>query len=414
VTNENTRKRLQVTKEDLAASFRQVGIVPGDTVYVASSLLSLGLMKDPIESTLWALREAVGPGGTLVMPAFNFAFCKGEPFDREQTPSTVGMLTEAFRKLPGTLRTWSPPYHTLTANGPRAEEISNIQSLTSFGGDSVFQYLHDIGAKHLLIGCDYQEGVAAFHWIEELVGVPYRFWKKFEGDVILNGVKQNRVFFMYARREDIPTNMDANFVGKGFEQAGHVRNIVVGMCRLRAFDFRDFKTFVEPRLAADPVCLLVPEDRTIKPQPKTPIKRIDHIAIVSRYGKRIRKLFSNLPLTMTYEGIVNQIGVNCQYYDGLNVTLEFVDPVREGSRVENHYQKNPTTPLHHIAFEVDNMAEALQYFKDKGYEPLDGEFYNGLKPYQRVIFMSPVQTGGLLVELVTNDGQEYQAYGGKK
>ena len=37
---------------------------------------------------------------------------------------------------------------------------------------------------------------------------------------------------------------------------------------------------------------------------------------------------------MAYEGLVQEIGVNCQYYDGLNVTIEFVDPVREGSRVD--------------------------------------------------------------------------------
>ena len=117
---------------------------------------------------------------------------------------------------------------------------------------------------------------------------------------------------------------------------------------------------------------------------------------------------------MAYEGLVQEIGVNCQYYDGLNVTIEFVDPVREGSRVDKHLQRNPTSPLHHIAFEVDNIAEALQFFKDRGYEPLDGQFYHGPKPYQRVIFLSPVQTGGLLVELVTNDGKEYQAYGGMK
>lgn len=412
--SEKTRKLLQVTREDLLAGFRQVGIQRGDTVYAASSLIALGLMDNPVESTLWALREAVGPEGTLVMPTFNFSFCKGEVFDREQTPSAVGMLTEAFRKLPETLRTWSPPYHTLAAAGPRAAEICSIESLTSFGRDSVFQYLHDVGAKQLLIGCDYQDGVAHFHWLEELIGVPYRFWKKFEGQVRLNGVQSHRVFFMYARRQDIPTHMDANLLGNEFEQAGYVQKTDVGLCRLRAFDLRDFKLQLEPRLAAEPEALLVTEDRTPQAPVKSPVKRIDHIAIVSRYANRIRGFLSQLPYRMAYEGVVAEIGVNCQYYDGLNVTLEFVDPVREGSRVDNHLKRNPTSPLHHIAFEVDDMDEALKYFKDRGYEPLDGQFYNGPKPYQRVIFISPVQTGGLLVELVVNDGQDFQAYGGRK
>ena len=414
MTNEKTRKLLQVTREDLLAGLRQVGIQGGNTVYVSSSLIALGLMDDPVASALWALREAVGPQGTLVMPTFNFSFCKGEAFDRDLTPSTVGMLTEAFRKQPGTLRTWSPPYHTVAAAGPRATEISSIESLTSFGHDSVFQYLHDIDAKVLLIGCDYQEGVAHFHWLEELVGVPYRFWKKFEGEIRMNGVQHHRVFFMYARRLDIPNRMNVNPLGQEFEQAGYVLKTTVGLCRLRAFDIKDFKLYIEPRLRAEPVSLLVPEDRNLRTPMKSPVIRIDHIAIVSRYAKKIRSFLSNLPYLLAYEGVVSEIGVNCQYYDGLNVTIEFVDPVREGSRIDKHLQRNPNSPLHHIAFEVDNFPEALQFFKDRGYEPLDGQFYHGPKPYQRVVFLSPVQTGGLLVELVTNDGQEYQAYGGRK
>lgn len=414
MTSESLKKLLSVTKEDLLAGLRAVGLQRGDTVYVASSLVGLGRMADPVGDTLWALRQAVGEEGTLVMPAFNFSFCEGQPFDREQTPSNVGMLTEAFRKLPGTLRTWSPPYHTVTAAGPRAEEISRIEALTSFGTDSVFQYLHDIGAKHLLIGVGYQDGVAHFHWLEERVGVPYRFWKKFEGDVILNGERRHRVFFMYARRQDIPTRLDADPLGLEFERAGHVRVAEVGLCRLRAFDLRDFRAVLEPRLAADPQALLVPEDRRPADKPASPVRRVDHIAVVSRYAGKIRDFLGALPYVMNYEGVVPEIGVNCQYYDGLNVTIEFVDPVREGSRVDRHLLRNPTAPLHHIAFEVDSLEEGVQYFRERGYEPLDGEIYHGPKPYQRVIFLSPIRTGGLLVELVASDGRDYKTYGGSK
>ena len=74
----------------------------------------------------------------------------------------------------------------------------------------------------------------------------------------------------------------------------------------------------------------------------------------------------------------------------------------------------PPVPLHHLALEVSNLEEAVAFFKNQGYDPLDGEIYLGPKPYQRVIFLNPIQTGGLLVELVCNDGQAYQVYGGKK
>lgn len=402
---------LTPTRTELLAGLQAVGVQPGDVLYVASSLAALGLMDNPVGSVLSALREAVGPSGTLVMPAFNFAFCQQAEFDRELTPSTVGVLTEAFRQLPDAIRTWAPPYHTVTAVGPLATEISAIEALTSFGGDSVFQYLHDINAKQLLLGIDYHGGVAHFHWLEELHQVPYRYWKKFEGSVILNGQKKHRAFFMYARRSNIQLNAEP--AAKIFEQAGYVQQTMVGLCPLRAFNLRDFKQFFEPHFQQNPFILV--EATGSQPTPiSSPVKGIDHIAIVSKYSSKIRRFFQTIATQLAYEGIVAELGVNCQYFSGLEINIEFVDPIRSGSRIDQHIRQNPTSPLHHIAFEVTDMAAALSYFKLKGYEPLDGQFHLGPKPYQRVIFLNPIQTGGLLVELVVNDGDEYTPYGGKK
>jgi aminoglycoside 3-N-acetyltransferase len=250
-----------VTRDDLLAGFRAVGIARGDIVYVASSLAALGMMPQPVADTLWALREAVGEEGTLVLPTFNFGFCKGEPFDRERTPSTTGVLTEAFRKLPEAVRTWSPPYQSVAAAGACAREIGAIVSPTSFGAGSVFQYLHDRGAKHLLVGCSYHEGMACFHWLEELYDVPYRYWKAFAGDVTVAGERQHRVFSMFVRRLDIDIRLDLDAVGQAFANAGHVRETTVGLCRLRAFGFRAFKSFGDARLAPDRLALLTAVSR---------------------------------------------------------------------------------------------------------------------------------------------------------
>jgi len=401
---------LQVSREQFLAGLRSVGIVPGDLVYVASSLAGLGLMPDPVGDTLWALREAVGPAGTLVMPTFNFSFCEGAAFDRESTPSTCGVLTEAFRQQPGVVRTWAPPYHTVAVEGARASELGQIEALTSFGADSVFHALYNLGAKQLLIGAGYQEGVAHFHWLEERCQVPYRYWKKFEGEVVLNGQARHRAFFMFVRH--LQYRNDANPLGLEFEQAGYVRTADVGVCRLRAFSLTDFRAFMEPRFIANPhltVSASQPAPARIR---SSPVKRIDHLAIVSRYARKIRKFLQQIDYRLAYEGLVAELGVNCQYFTGPDVTLEFVDPVRDGSRVEHHLDQNPTAPLHHIAFEVDSLEAGVAYFKEKGYVPLDGQIYLGPKPYQRVIFLNPIQTGGLLVELVAEDGRSQVAYGG--
>ena len=401
---------IRVTKDDLIHGFREIGIERGDVLYVASSLAALGLMANPVQDTLAALREAVGPEGTLVMPVFNFDFCEGKGFDREHTPSRAGLLSEAFRQWPSVQRTWSPPFHTVAASGPRAKDIAAIESLTSFGRDSVFQYLHDIGAKHLLLGCGFHEGVAHVHWLEEINEAPYRHWKRFEGEVVRNGQRQQRSFFMFAR--DPKHTLDAEPLGRDFAEAGLMRQTDVGFCRLRAFTLRDFKEFLGPRFATNPLCLLKPEQHAPYAARTSPVKRIDHIGIVSRYSDKIRDFLGGLRCQLSAEGVVPELGVNCQYFDGLDVTLEFVEPLRDDSRVSRHLEQFPACPLHHIAFEVSDMGDAVQFFKARGYEPLDGRHYFGPKRWQRVTFLSPVQTGGLLVELVCDDGDKFKTYGG--
>ncbi|MEW5976523.1 MAG: AAC(3) family N-acetyltransferase [Acidobacteriota bacterium] len=402
----------RISSEQLLGGFRNVGLERGDVVYVASSLAALGLMPNPVMDTLSALREAVGPEGTLVMPAFNFGFCKGEPFDCERTPSQCGVLSEAFRGLPGVVRSWAPPYHSVCAAGPRAREITELEALTSFGSDSVFQHLVDMGAKHLLIGCGYQEGVAHFHWIEELCGVPYRYFKKFEGTVIRNGTAQRRAFFMYARREVHNVLLNADPLGLQFEQTGLVRHAEVGFCRIRSFRLSDFSAYFKPRFSANPSLLLA--SAPIPAVPSSPVKRIHHIGVVSRYSDKIRSFLETLSCDLAFEGVVPEIGVNCRYFTGLDIRIELVEPLHDGSQVSRHSRKNPTCPLHHIAFEVDRLEDAVAFFRSHGYEALDGQFHFGPTPYERVVFLSPVETGGLLVELVANDGKSDPVYGGQQ
>jgi aminoglycoside 3-N-acetyltransferase len=404
--------QLKVSPDALRNGLRAVGLQRGETVYVASSLAALGLMTNPVDETLSALREVLGPEGTIVMPAFNFDFCSGLSFDRERSPARTGILSEAFRQLSGTRRTWAPPYHSITAAGPRAGELTSLEALTSFGRDSVFQRLHDLGAKQLLIGCGFHEGVVHVHWLEEMVQVPYRYWKRFEGQILCDGRAQQRSFFMYARSERPKITLDASPLGEAFAETGAVRTATVGLCRLQAFALPAFAEFARPRLADNPLLLVASEDRPRFTTGRSPIRRVDHLGIVSRYADRIRDFFGAINCRLEAEGLVHELGVNCQYFTGLDVTIEFVDPVSADSRVANHAERYPGCPLHHIAFEVDDLDTALPYFQARGYQPLDGRCHLGPRPYQRVLFLSPVQTGGLLIELVAADGRKAKAYGG--
>jgi hypothetical protein len=135
----------------------------------------------------------------------------------------------------------------------------------------------------------------------------------------------------------------------------------------------------------------------------SPIIKVDHIAIVSRQEKKIRKLFKELGLLLTYSGIVPEISVNCDYFAINNIEIEIVTPKTDDSVVIKHYNSNLTTPLHHIALEVTSLKDGIDFFKSKGYHPIDGRIFDAPKENHKVIFLSPFQTGGLLIELVSNN-----------
>ncbi|MCG8608658.1 AAC(3) family N-acetyltransferase [bacterium] len=246
-----------VTFYDIRKSLVGVGIEPGDIVYVAAFMAILGNASSIVDETIDALVDAVGPDGTIVMPTFNFGFCRGETFDRETTKSTCGVLTEAFRQRPEAKRTVYPPYHSVAAIGRHADEISRIRSTTSFGKDSVFHWLFQKQAKHVLLGCSHAEGVTHLHWLEEMFEVPYRFWKSFHGQIRVDGEIQQGTYLMFARRLDLSVQWgDVEIFGEEFEAAGFVQEERLGFGKIKSFRLRDFYEFMAPRMQRDKLLLL--------------------------------------------------------------------------------------------------------------------------------------------------------------
>ena len=59
------------TRETLARDLRDLGVEPGDILFVHSSLKSLGPVNGGAGTVIDALEDAVGPEGLVLMPSFN-------------------------------------------------------------------------------------------------------------------------------------------------------------------------------------------------------------------------------------------------------------------------------------------------------------------------------------------------------
>lgn len=111
------------TRVSLLADLRALGVEASSTLFVHSSLRSMGAIAGGAATVIAALEEALGADGLLLLPSFNLLPPDKEgraaAWDREQTPSTVGWLSEFFRRMPGTER--SDHYsHAVAARGRNA------------------------------------------------------------------------------------------------------------------------------------------------------------------------------------------------------------------------------------------------------------------------------------------------------
>ena len=191
----------------------EIGIKPGDVIYLASDmrLLVYGIISDLaindetkrddfIEQMINAVKEVVGSDGTILVPAYTWAFCKGEMFDRENSPAQIGALPNWLlnRKL-GFKRTAHPLYSFMVW-GKWAEELLGLSNVESFGKDSPFGFMEDHDTKMLCLGLRAGKANTFMHYEECRVQVPYRYSKAFKAPYKdYDGSVSERVYTMYVR-----------------------------------------------------------------------------------------------------------------------------------------------------------------------------------------------------------------------
>jgi len=181
---------VRVSKEDIKAGLKEIGLKKGDIVGVHSSLKSLGFVEGGADAVINALLEIVGGEGTIVMPTYSTNrimmkltpeetaagvswACKILPYDPKETPCWTGAIPETFRKRSGVVRSLHPLF-SVTAIGPKAREIveaGNVKNMESW------KRLLELGGYMLLIGVGL-EVCTAMHLAEELVQFPKHILEK--------------------------------------------------------------------------------------------------------------------------------------------------------------------------------------------------------------------------------------------
>lgn len=161
-----------LSKAEVIHQLRALGVKEGGVLLVHTSFRATRPVEGGPSGLIEALRDALGPDGTLVMPSWS-----GDddvPFDPATSPasSDLGIVADTLWRLPGVLR--SNHLQAFAAAGPHAAQIvADPLPLPPHIPESPVGRVHDLDGHVLLLGVGH-DADTTLHLAEILAGVPYR------------------------------------------------------------------------------------------------------------------------------------------------------------------------------------------------------------------------------------------------
>jgi aminoglycoside N3'-acetyltransferase len=232
-------------KDELAAQLRELGVREGGVLLVHTSFRAVRPVEGGPAGLIHALLQAIGPGGTLVMPSWTGD--DEEPFDPAATPASadLGVVADTFWRLPDAVRSAHP--FALAALGPLAEQITRDPlPLPPHIPESPVGRVHELDGQVLLLGVGH-DADTTLHLAELIANVPYRVPKHI---TVLQDGRPVRV--PYGENDHCCERFTlADEWLRGLQREGRVGNALARLARSR-----DIVEAALVRLARDPLVFL--------------------------------------------------------------------------------------------------------------------------------------------------------------
>ncbi len=227
-----------------------------DTIVIHSNICSFGYIENPLKTIAESVCKAASPDRTVLLPTFTPSFCRTGWFDREETPSETGALSEHFRNLPNAVRT-PCPINSFAVFGPDAGAFMEYEaSATCWGPGSIYEEIYNKNALIVGLGEPLALTASIFHHAEELVGVPYRFFKTFSGHVNADELVTSVSKRLYVRRLDLPVEYSYRVATDRLKEAGKLCRVPLGTSFVEAFSAKEGVDTLMEILHNDPLATL--------------------------------------------------------------------------------------------------------------------------------------------------------------
>jgi methylmalonyl-CoA/ethylmalonyl-CoA epimerase len=129
------------------------------------------------------------------------------------------------------------------------------------------------------------------------------------------------------------------------------------------------------------------------------LDRIDHIGVATDDLDGAIALYQEtMGMPVAHRETVESQGVEAVLLDVGEGHVELLSPLDPETPVGKYLAKRGPG-LHHVAYSVEDIDEALGRLRDAGIELIDSEPRPGIRD-SRVAFVHPRSTGGVLTEIV--------------
>ncbi len=130
------------------------------------------------------------------------------------------------------------------------------------------------------------------------------------------------------------------------------------------------------------------------------IGRLNHIAIVVADLQAARRMYRDLFGAEVSDPVdMPEHGVTTVFVELQNTRIELLAPLDEGSPVAKFLARNPAGGMHHVCFEVDDIAAARDRITAEGHRVLGGGEPAIGAHGKPVLFLHPKDFHGTLIEL---------------
>jgi|WetSurMetagenome_2_1015567.scaffolds.fasta_scaffold39879_2 aminoglycoside 3-N-acetyltransferase len=238
-----------VELQEFELFLQSLGITDGDILMVQSAWDGLrGLRARPSE-VIAVFKKLIGPNGTLIMPTGPLPVTRDgiQVYDVDKSPSSLGLLSESFRRMPNVKRGMFP-LAPVSAYGPLADVFTRDFRMesgnTAYGKGSPYWELGQRNGKVLILGIDFIRAVTLFHSAFDVLGCdnPIREFHVDMQYIVSKGGQEERITIRHPHPK-WSSYLATGVFGKLILQSGACERTVFKGIKIAIIDARRFLTW---------------------------------------------------------------------------------------------------------------------------------------------------------------------------